>query len=206
MTDNIKTLLAIGAFIAIPVAVNLLSLKSLKTQATTTTTQAESTQISTQSNVSSEPEAKAPARPKMGDTVYVGYWYYICQGVQWRKSIGDEYTLHYPDAKFLVVDLQAGNEDRTASMLPPAKLVDTQGREYDASSEGIWLFNSFDLLKKLNPGVTSRGYIVFDVPRGTYALKVSGGFKSGESELIDLRRTKTAPQAFRSPIVRAPRN
>ena len=197
MTDGKKIALLIFGFIGACIVVKVVVLKSAKNSITPATSQEESAQV-TQKNVSSEPEPKAPARPKMGDTVYVGYWYYICQGVRWRNSIGDEYSLHYPDAKFLVIDLQAGNEDRTASTLPPAKLVDPQGREYDASSAGIWLFNSFDVLKTLNPGVASRGYIVFDVPRGTYALKVSGGYTSGESELIDLQRTKTAPQAFRA--------
>jgi len=64
--------------------------------------------------------------------------------------------------------------------------VDAAGREYDESSKGIFLDDSFGMLKNLNPGVTSRGNVVFDVPRGKYELKVAGGFTSGKSELIDL--------------------
>jgi hypothetical protein len=66
------------------------------------------------------------------------------------------------------------------------KLVDSQGREFDESSKGIFLNGAFGALKKLNPGVSSRGLVVFDVPSGEYTLKVSGGIESGDSALIVL--------------------
>ena len=79
-----------------------------------------------------------------------------------------------------------GTTDKTAISPPPVKLVDSDDREYDESSKGIIMQNSIGILKSLNPGVSSRGYVVFDVPAGKYALKVSGGFTSGASELIYL--------------------
>lgn len=123
---------------------------------------------------------------RIGETVLVGYWAYRCDGVEWTNSIGSEYTREHPDAKFLVVDLSIRNNDKTASTLAPLKLVDSEGREYDESSKGVFLDNSFGIMKSVNPGVSSHGKVVFDVPSGRYALKVSGGFTSGESELIDL--------------------
>jgi Domain of unknown function (DUF4352) len=108
-------------------------------------------------------------------------------GVRWQAkvgSLGD--TVETPDAEFLVIDLSIRNNDRTASTLPPFKLMDAQGREYDESDKGTFMQGAFDLFKKLNPGVSSRGYLVFDVPHGEYALKASGGFESGESTLVDL--------------------
>lgn len=95
-----------------------------------------------------------------------------------------EYTAAYPETRFLVVDLAVRNNDRTASTLPPMKLLDATGREYDESSKGILIERS--LGKSLSPGVSSRGYVVFDVPQGKYVLKVSAGDTSGESALIVL--------------------
>lgn len=94
---------------------------------------------------------------------------------------------------FFVVDLLVRNNDRTASTLPPLKLVDTQGREYDESS--TLMPGSFSPFKKLNPTVSSQGYVVFDAPRGTYKLKLSGGYESGETALINLATANQAPQA-----------
>ena len=92
----------------------------------------------------------------------------------------------FPDAIFLVINLAARNNDKTASVVPPLKLVDDEGREYDESSKAVFMEGSFGLLKSLNPGVTGSGYVVFDVPRGKYALKLSGGYTSGKYELVDL--------------------
>jgi len=141
---------------------------------------------STQSTLSSNSTQPTEVRHKLNTDVFVGYWAYRCISAHWQRSIGSEYTAQYPDARFLVVDLAIRNNDKTASALPPVKLVDSDGREYDESSKGIFMENSFGILKSLNPGVSSRGYVVFDVPAGKYALKVSGGFTSGESGLIEL--------------------
>jgi hypothetical protein len=150
----------------------------------TTTVEGGTTTVKPPSNTSETP---GPDHHKVGESFAVGYWSYRCNGVRWQRSIGSEYSRQYPDAKFLVVDLSVRNNDTSASVLAPLKLVDAEGREYDESSKGIFLDNSFGMLKSLNPGVTSRGYIAFDVPTGNYALKVSGGFTSGKNELIDLQ-------------------
>jgi hypothetical protein len=136
-------------------------------------------------NSSTQP---AELRHRPGQDVFVGYWAYRCVSARWQNSIGSEYAAQHPDARFLVVDLAIRNNDRTASTLPPVKLVDREGREYDESSKGIFMDGSFGMLKSLNPGVSSRGYVVFDVPPLSegYVLKVSGGFGSGGSAMIDL--------------------
>lgn len=123
----------------------------------------------------------------IGESVPIGYWFYRCNGAHWATAIPSGYSrLEFPDAAFLVVDMTIRNDDRTPSTLPPLRLVDTQGREYEESSKGMFMPGSFDLLKKLNPGVSSRGYVIFDAPRGYYSLEVSGGFESGKKTLINL--------------------
>jgi Domain of unknown function (DUF4352) len=130
--------------------------------------------------------APPPARHRIGEDFSVGYWSYRCNGARWQSMIPSLGTAEIPDAEFLVVDLYMRNNDRTASTAPPLKLVDAQGREYDESSKGTFMPGALDVLKKLNPQVSSRGYAVFDAPRGKYALLVSGGFESGEHALVDL--------------------
>ncbi len=143
-----------------------------------------------ESNASQQPElTTTPAKvdpAKIEETFSVGYWAYTVHSASWRDwilSLGS--TLESPDAAFLVVDLSACNRDRTASVLPPFKLIDRQGREYESKS--TFMQGAFDVLKTLNPGVYSRGYLVFDVPRyGQYMLRASGGFESGADRLVDL--------------------
>jgi hypothetical protein len=131
------------------------------------------------------PNAVASTPHYLNETVNVGYWSYRVTGAHWTKSIAGE----YPDANFLVVELTICNNDKTASVLPPLKLVDHEGREYDESSKGMFMHNSFGPLKELNPGVMSQGAAVFDVPRLWYLLRVSGGLKSSETAMIRLTRS-----------------
>lgn len=141
---------------------------------TTTTTSSNST--------SADSSQSAATRYGIGQNVVIGYWAYRCDGVRWAKSIGSEYA----DAEFLIVNLSIRNNDNSASTLPPLQLVDAQGREYDESSKEIFLENAFETLKQVNPGVTSHGSVAFDVAPGDYALRISGGFASGKTALIDL--------------------
>jgi Domain of unknown function (DUF4352) len=131
-------------------------------------------------------ESVRPATHRIGEDFSVGYWAYRCNGATWQGMIPSLGRAEIPDAAFLVVDLYIRDNDRTASTLPPFKLIDSLGREYDESSKGTFMPGVFDTLKQLNPGVSSRGYVIFDVPHGQYSLRVSGGFESGEHALVDL--------------------
>jgi hypothetical protein len=131
-------------------------------------------------------ETPAKITHKMNETVNVGVWSYEVTGVRWANSIGSDFARERPDAKFLLVDVVVRNNDRTASTLGPLKLVDAEQREYDESSKGVFMEGSFEMLKSVNPGVTSSGTLVFDVPPGSYWLLVPGGFGSGEATTIDL--------------------
>jgi hypothetical protein len=140
------------------------------------------------SNGTPNTPAPAAATYKIGDSITAGYWSYRVYSAQWKNSIGGEYMNQTPDATFLVVDLAIRNNDKTASTLPPLKLVDAEGREHDESDKRWAQENNFGPLKSLNPTVVSRGYAVFDVPKGQYSLKVSGGFSSSASGLIELHK------------------
>jgi len=152
-------------------------------QAATPSGTTETPKLSSSDALAGRPSVKL----KIGQELSVGYWSYTVNSISWQRIIGSPgYTVETPDAEFLVVDLSIRNNDRTASTLPPFELIDEQGREYDESEKGTSMQGSFGMLKKLNPGVSSRGYLVFDVPRGEYVLKAPGGFQSGESALVDL--------------------
>lgn len=72
-------------------------------------------------------------------------------------------------------------------MVPPFTLVDENGAEYEASSNGWVVEGSIGLLQSLNPSVSKRGFVVFDVPKNRkYRLKLSGGFWSLEDAYVQL--------------------
>jgi hypothetical protein len=147
------------------------------------------------SGTATAPPAQKRVTHRIGEEFSIGYWSYRCNGAQWQSMIAGLGRAETPDAEFLVVDLYIRNNDRTASTLPLLKLIDEQGREFDESSKGTFMPGAFDMLKQLNPGVSSQGYAVFDAPHGQYSLEVSGGFESGEHALIDL---SPKPQSYDS--------
>ena len=98
----------------------------------------------------------------------------------------------------MVIDITVQNNDKSSSTLPPLHLVDTEGRKYDASSKPMYQAKFFGPLEELNPGVSKRGYVAFDVPpKRRYTLQLGGGFESGESALVALtpHATWEAPES-----------
>jgi hypothetical protein len=93
----------------------------------------------------------------------------------------------FPDGIFRVVDITVQNNDTSSSTLPPFHLLDSDGRKYDASSKPMWEGRFFGPLEDLNPGVSKRGLVAFDVPPNRqYTLQVGGGFESGKSALVEI--------------------
>jgi hypothetical protein len=123
---------------------------------------------------------------KEGDTVHVGYTSYAAWRSWWSKRLSDnQYLDNKPDAMFLFVELSVRNNDKKARTIPPFKLIDENGAEYETSSKAWSIEHSIGALDSLNPSVRKQGIIVFDVPtNNTYKLKVSGGYWSEEDALI----------------------
>lgn|ERR1017187_4733797 len=138
---------------------------------------------------------KAVQTPKPGPTTHaireefsIGYWSYRCNGATWARmlpSFGG--AAEFPDGIFVVVDITAQNNDKSSSTLPPFHLLDTDGRKYDATSKMMGEGRFLGALEDLNPGVSKRGLVAFDVPPNRhYTLQVGGGFESGESTLVEI--------------------
>jgi hypothetical protein len=115
----------------------------------------------------------------------VGYWGYVVNSAQWHPFVYDLDRIKQPDSgTYLFVDVSVRNNDRTESVRPQFKLVDTRGREF--SEYSVWQNGWLSNMQSLNPGVAKRGMIFFDAPRGIYNLQVSGGFESSEIAVVDL--------------------
>jgi hypothetical protein len=92
-----------------------------------------------------------------------------------------------PGAAFVVIHLMMRNEDDSASIIPPFRLVDSRGREYEPSPKAVLHKDALDLTTQVDAKASSVGSVIFDVPQErTYFLKVSGGMMSSEAALIDL--------------------
>lgn len=136
--------------------------------------------------------ASAPAVvAKTGDAVAVGYTTYTVHSSRWGSRLAPgNFMDRAPNAKFLFVDVSVRNDDKEARMVPPFKLIDEAGSTYESDSTGAMLPGAFGALTNLNPKVTQRGFVVFDVPpQHTYQLLADGGYWSKDSARIQLQPT-----------------
>lgn len=121
---------------------------------------------------------------EMGETLNVGYTSYCVWRAWYSNRLSkNQYLDKRPNARWLFVDLTVRNNDTKARMIPPLKLIDENGAEYESSPAMIE--GTIGILESLNPSVKIQGLVVFDVPdTRDYRLKVSGGFWSADDGLI----------------------
>lgn len=95
----------------------------------------------------------------------------------WADKLHDT---RYPDQRpaggaFLFVELNAQNESDQEEGVLPLQVVDAQGGEHAVRS-GDWNLEGWmGALEKVGPKTNRTGFVVFDVPRGTYRLKITAG-------------------------------
>jgi hypothetical protein len=133
------------------------------------------------------------AHHKIGETFSVGYWTYRCDSTSWSSLLGNGSSeMGRPDAAFAVIYLMMQNDDQSSSIIPPLRLVDSDGKEYEPTPKAVLQKDALDLVNQLNAHAFASGSLIFDVPQGrTYFLKVSGGMMSSKEALIDLTEVKT---------------
>jgi hypothetical protein len=146
------------------------------------------TRIATSVETPVTKSTKVPKAFVAGDSVSVGYMAYRMNTAEWLHFVDG---MDRPKASYLVIDIAVKNNDRQARTIPSFQLVDERGAEYDSDS-GAWRMRRphIGALDELNPGVVTTGAIVFDVPKEhTYRLKVSGGYWSDATALIEILPT-----------------
>lgn len=144
----------------------------------------------------SRPKENGVPLYKPEEEVAVGVFGYKVFGSWYTNRLSNNQFLNEPpDAKYLFVDLGVVNGAKESYTVPPFSLIDTTGAEYETSSKAWAAEGSIGLLDSLNPGVGKRAYVIFDVPEGRqYRLKVSGGYWSGDSALIELAPESKKPK------------
>ncbi len=141
--------------------------------------------------LANEQERERFAKYKIGDTVRVGYFSYVVEGAKWLDHISSNpYQDKKPNAHWMGLFIMVRNDDRESRTIQPFQLVDRQGRVYDSSPVCLDE-DTFGALDRLNPDVTQKGYVLFDVPDDRiYRLKVSGGFATGIEDYIALVKSE----------------
>jgi Domain of unknown function (DUF4352) len=116
---------------------------------------------------STSEEAAPEAMAKIGDTVTDGDWSYVVSNLKCGvKQVGSSLLGAEAQGQFCIVSISATNNGTRADYFLGSdhKLYDVNGSEYESDSSAWIYLEDNMLLDKVNPGNTSKGQIVFDVP------------------------------------------
>jgi hypothetical protein len=116
---------------------------------------------------------------QMGDRIAVGSLTFNVVETVWRSQLGDELKTRIPDNRYLLIDVSATNGGGHEISVPLFELEGSNGTTYKEVEDGEGVDRWFGLLRTLNPAQTQQGQLLFDVPLGTYRLRLTDGGESG---------------------------
>lgn len=137
----------------------------------------------------------------MGERVPAGPLTYNVIESVWRSQLGNEFKMRIPDQRFLLITVSVTNGGGHDVSVPLLQLQGSDGTMFTESDNGENVDQWFGLLRTLNPGQTQQGRLLFDVPLGSYRLKVTDGGDPGSEKAawvtIPLRMD---PETISSPL------
>ncbi len=102
----------------------------------------------------------------------------------WRTQLGDILQVRVPQNRYLVIALSATNGGGHPVSVPFFTLESPSGAEYKELESGDGVDNWFGLLREVAPAETKQGNIVFDVPLGSYRLRLTDGGEPGSEKFV----------------------
>lgn len=121
---------------------------------------------------------------QMGERVSDTPMTYNVVQTAWRTQLGDILQVRVPEHRFLQITLSATNGGGRPVSIPFLTLEGPNGAEYKELETGDGVENWFGLLREIAPAETKQGNIVFDVPLGSYRLRLTDGGEPGTEKLV----------------------
>ncbi len=112
---------------------------------------------------------------QMGENVPAGPLTYNVVEKVWRSQLGEMFQIRVPQNRFLLVTISATNGGGSDVSVPFLQLEGSNGKIYEEIQEGAGVDNWFGMLRTIQPAQTQQGRILFDVPLGSYRLRLSDG-------------------------------
>lgn len=127
---------------------------------------------------------------ELGEEIAVGSLVYAVTQTTWADQLEGPNGMRIPTNKFLLVNLSVKNAGRDAAGVPLLTLIDANGKEYMELDKGEGVPQWLGALRTLGEGNSETGNLLFDVPQGTYKLRVSSGgdVEKETTALVNLTR------------------
>jgi hypothetical protein len=119
---------------------------------------------------------------QLGDRVELRPFTYNVIELQWKSQLGDLPKMRLPEHRFLLVRVSVTNGGGKEASVPLLSIEDPKGNIYQESASGESVENWFGMLRTISPAGTDQGWLLFDVPIGSYRLRLTNGGDPGEEE------------------------
>ncbi|MGH9559275.1 MAG: DUF4352 domain-containing protein [Bryobacteraceae bacterium] len=116
---------------------------------------------------------------RMGERVTVGPLTYNVIESSWRSQLGEGFRVRVPQQRFLLISISVTNGGGHQISMPLLSLENSIGATFRESDSGDGVGEWFGLLRNIDPAQTQQGRLVFDVPLGTYRLRLTNGSDAG---------------------------
>lgn len=112
---------------------------------------------------------------QMGEKVNAGPIIYNVVEKVWKSQLGDGAEARIPQNRFLLINISATNSSGSEVSVPLLQLEGSDGKVYPELENGTGVDGWFGVLRTIEPAQTQQGRLLFDVPLGSYRLKLSDG-------------------------------
>jgi hypothetical protein len=109
-----------------------------------------------------------------GEKAAVEHLTYVVIDTQILPHLGDDpANPRVPQNRFLVVQVSISNSGNATLPIPAMTLVDDGGQTYNELPDGSGVPRWLGMVRKVEPGQTEQGNILFDAPAKHYKLKLT---------------------------------
>ena len=107
----------------------------------------------------------------LGDKLTLGPVAYRAIETQWLNQLPQEPTPRVPQNRFLLLRLSAENHAESEVLIPALVLVADNGANFTELSSGEGVPDWLGILRRVKPGQTVQGNVIFDAPPQHYRLR-----------------------------------
>jgi hypothetical protein len=110
---------------------------------------------------------------QMGERAEIGSFVYSVLEARWAQQLGDGPSPRLPRASFLLLRVSGTNGGTSNFTIPQLTLVAPTGEEYPELADGEGVTDWMGVLRGVAPMETKARWVLFDVPRADYRLRVA---------------------------------
>ena len=132
------------------------------------------------------PQKFRPKVYQLGDKAEVPPFSIQIVDTNWFNQLPGNGSPRVPNRRFFVLHVSATNTGKEEASMPTLSLLAGDTERYEELHDGAGIENWLGLVRRVKPGQSLDGRIVFDAPPQTYQLRIGDDYDEQNIALVDL--------------------